>query len=89
MRFPRLDLFTTTRNEDTGRYLMLEWGWYRFTARLFVREVIDWACWTAATKLPRKVALLAFVRVAAATGDAPDTITYDRAYKAWDTGAGR
>jgi hypothetical protein len=39
--------------------------------------------------LPRRVALLAFVRVCAATGDGPASITYDSAYKAWEAGHDR
>lgn len=42
-----------------------------------------------AWSLPRRIALWAFIRVMAATGQAPDDITYESAYKAWEAGAGR
>ncbi len=44
-----------------------------------------WIAW----KLPRRVALWAFIRVTAATGENPSEITYESAYKAWEAGAGR
>ncbi len=60
-----------------------------FTIRLQFKENIEWLAWKAAFALPRKVALLAFVRVAAASGQGPSDITYEGAYKAWEEGAGR
>lgn len=54
-----------------------------------------WFWWTTeglpmaiAWALPRRVALWAFVRVYAADGEAPGP-EYERAYKAWEAGAGR
>lgn len=44
---------------------------------------------TLAWMLPRKIALWAFIRVMAASGDSPSEITYESAYKAWEAGAGR
>ena len=40
-----------------------------------------------AWKLPRKIALFAFIRVAS-TGDSPD-ITYREAYDNWESGLGK
>lgn len=61
------------------------WGvrawWYWFTTEGFPM----WLAWA----LPRKIALWCFIRVMAATGDSPDQITYESAYKAWEAGAGR
>lgn len=61
----------------------------RFSLRLWRRETADKVRWKIAWLLPRSVALLAFVRVASATGQAPDDVTYQSAYKAWEAGAGR
>lgn len=44
-----------------------------------------WVAWA----LPRRIALWTFVRVMGASGQAPDQITYESAYKAWQAGAGR
>lgn len=78
-----MHLFTSARNDATGRRLMLEAGWYGFTARLFWREVKAWAQWRLAMALPRSVALLAFVRVYAASTDAPGP-EFSRVYDAWE-----
>lgn len=88
MRFPRLDVFTRTKNEQTGRYLMLEVGWYAFTWRLWRRELRDWLEWQAALHLPRRVALLAFVRVCG-TADSPGNVTFEGCYRAYEAGEGR
>lgn len=45
--------------------------------------------WWVAHHTPRYIALLTFVRVCAASGQSPDTITYESAYKAWEAGAGK
>lgn len=55
------------------------WFWFK-------REGFPmWAAW----RIPRPIALWVFVRVMAATGDSPDRITYESAYKAWEGGAGK
>lgn len=55
------------------------WQWFK----------ADGLPWWIAWKLPRKIALLAFVRVCSATCQAPDDITYESAYKAWESGIGK
>jgi hypothetical protein len=72
-----------------GRWLRLEdrvW-WWQFCWRNGVMQdrMARWAAW----KLPRRVALHAFVRVAAASGFGPDELTYESMYKAWEEGRGR
>ena len=61
------------------------WGvrawWFWFTTEGFPM----WVAWA----LPRRIALWAFVRVSAATGDSPDQITYAKCYAAWERGEGR
>jgi hypothetical protein len=42
--------------------------------------------WWIAFHLPRKVALFAMVRVAAASGKGPDELTFDSMYKHWERG---
>lgn len=88
MMFPRFDVFTRARNNQTGRLFMLELGWYRFTARLFRRELADWLRWRIAFGLPRSIALLCFVRVCG-TADSPSAVTYEGCYRAYERGAGR
>lgn len=61
--------------------------WY--CVKLWFRELPEKVAWKAAWLLPRKVALLAFVRVCSASGDAPGNITYESAYRAWESGRGR
>ena len=60
--------------------LHIEWRWRMFTDA--VPRCLAW--W-----LPRKVALWAFIRVMAATGENPDRLTYASAYDAWEAGAGK
>lgn len=63
----------------------LLWYWYDVRCWLETRPDV-WAWWLA-WKLPRKVALYAFVRVYGVLGDCgPD---YEYAYKAWEAGRGR
>jgi hypothetical protein len=64
-------------------------GYFWFCIRLWFRERPEKIAWWLAYKLPRKVALMAFVRVCAGTGENPDDITYAKSYKAWEAGAGR
>ncbi len=68
---------------------MSELGYRWYCVRLWFRERPEKIAWWLALKLPRQVALLAFVRVCSATGDGPDSITYESAYRAWEQGAGR
>jgi hypothetical protein len=60
-----------------------------FAWRYWVQERREAFCWWLAYQVPRKVALLVFVRVCSATQLAPDEITYEGAYKAFEGGAGR
>ena len=61
--------------------LKIKWA---YQERAMWRRFKDWAAWTLAFNLPRRVALFAFVRVCAETGDSPSDISYDSAYKAWE-----
>ena len=61
-------------------------GWYLSGWWHWVKESVP--MWLA-FRLPRKVALWAFIRVTAATGENPDLVTYRSAYDAWEAGAGR
>lgn len=63
-------------------------GYWWFSARLFVAEARAAIVWKVAWLLPRRVALIAFVRVYSASGDAPGP-EFDRAYKAFEAGAGK
>lgn len=63
-------------------------GYWWFCVRLWRRETAEALRWRLAWMLPRSIALLAFVRVSAASGDAPGP-EYNRAYKAFEAGAGR
>jgi hypothetical protein len=65
--------------------LRCEWWWWTMVRR---RELVEVLCWRLAWLLPRRIALLVFVRVYAATGDAP-TDDYAKVYKAWEQGAGK
>jgi hypothetical protein len=64
----------------------IKFWWWLHVRRKFTLEALQWKL---AWLLPRKVALLAFVRVyAASTSEAPHD-EYARVYKAWEAGAGR
>lgn len=63
-------------------------GRLSFSLRLWWAERREALRWRIAYLLPRNVALIAFVRVCAATGDCPNHITYDSAYDAWVKGQG-
>lgn len=63
-------------------------AYWRFRFRLWRRETADKLRWKVAQLLPRSIALLVFVRVYAASGDAPGP-EYVQAYRAWEAGAGR
>jgi hypothetical protein len=60
--------------------------WFRF--RLWRRETGERIRWRVAWLVPRSIALLCFVRVHSASGDAPGD-EYSRAYRAFEKGAGR
>lgn len=66
----------------------MDLGYYRFCFRLWRHETIEKIRWRIAWLLPRKVALLAFVRVMGCTGEPPGP-ECERAYKAFENGAGR
>lgn len=63
-------------------------GYWRFCVRLWRRETAERMRWRIAWLIPRSIALLVYVRVTSATGDAPGK-EYSRTYKAWEAGAGR
>lgn len=63
-------------------------GYWRFLFRLWRHETADKLRWKIAWMLPRRIALLAFVRVYAQSGDAPGP-EYERAYKEWEAGGRR
>lgn len=64
-------------------------GYMAFRIKLWRRETAEAVRWKIAWLLPRSIALMAFVRVAAATGECPDDIRYDTSYRAWEQGAGK
>lgn len=66
----------------------MDFGYWRFRFRLWRHETAERIRWRCAWLLPRSIALLAFVRVYACTGNAPGS-EYDAAYKAFEAGAGR
>lgn len=59
-----------------------------FSVRLWWRESIEKLRWRIAWLIPRKIALLCFVRVSASTREAPGP-EYSNAYRAFEQGAGR
>ena len=63
----------------------MNWWLFRYRCSRWREDLPMRLAWM----LPRKVALWAFIRVMAATGDNPADITYDSAYKAWEAGAGK
>lgn len=67
---------------------MMTVGYWRFCFRVWRHETAETLRWRIAWWLPRSIALLAFVRVSACTGEAPGP-EYVRAYHAFDSGAGR
>jgi hypothetical protein len=69
--------------------MLFEIGYRWWLVKLWFRRLPEKLAWRAAWLLPRRVALLAFVRVCSATGDSPDDVTYDGAYRAWEAGAGK
>jgi hypothetical protein len=61
-------------------WLSFQWWWVGMRVRYFWRESLPWAI---AMRLPRRVALFAFVRVYAVIGECgPD---YKRVYDAWES----
>jgi hypothetical protein len=60
-------------------------AWWWHVSRRFNMDALRWKL---AWLLPRSIALLAFVRVSASTGEAPGP-EYHAAYKAFEKGAGR
>ena len=58
-------------------------GYAWFCCRLWFRELPEKFAWWFAYKLPRKVAYLAFIRVYAASGDAPGP-EFARACDKWE-----
>jgi hypothetical protein len=59
-----------------------------YSLKLWLRERPDKIAWWLVWKMPRRIALVAFVRVCSATKLAPDQITYEVAYKSWERGEG-
>lgn len=64
-------------------------SYVRYCIRLWLRErpekIAIWVAW----RLPRQVALWAFIRVCSAQETHPDDITYRSAHDAWISGKGR
>jgi len=71
--------------EDIRRW-SLRYRWW--VLRLWLHGLPDRLCWHLAYWLPRRVALFAFVRVYASTGDGPGP-EYERIYRTWTMGRGR
>lgn len=73
---------------EVDRYLNTPRGRVELQLWMFSYNIRhDWPqrlAWWIAFHLPRKIALLAFVRVAAASGEGPDKLTYDSMYKHWE-----
>ena len=66
-------------------YLKFRLWWFRASILRWWTDTLPMKC---AWLLPRRVALWAFIRVYACTGDGPGP-DYSRAYDAWEKGAGR
>ena len=62
-------------------------GYCWFRVRLWWRGLPDKVTWWAAWHLPRRVALMAFVRVYAVLGECG--ADYEQAYRRWERGEGR
>lgn len=60
-----------------------EWWWR--VSRHFTEEAL---LWKLAWMVPRRLALMVFVRVYAADGEEPGP-DYERCYKAWQAGKGK
>lgn len=65
-------------------------SYWWFCVRLWFRERPEKLAWWVARHLPRRVALLAFVRVMGEASSIsfptahPDELTYSQVYKAWE-----
>lgn len=62
-------------------------GYRWWTLKVWLRELPDRVTWWLAWKLPRRLALLAFVRVYAVLGSCGED--YEQAYRRWEAGEGR
>lgn len=63
-------------------------GYWRFSFRCWRHETAERLRWKIAYAIPRKLALIVFVRVFSATAEGPDA-SYEDVYKGWENGAGR
>lgn len=65
--------------------LKIKWAYQEGAMR---RRFKEWAAWKIAFALPHQVALFAFVRVHASTGEGPaQDGEYCRAYREWESRA--
>ena len=62
----------------------LRYAWWFHVRRHLTMDAV---CWRLAFMVPRRIALLVFIRVYAWTGDVPDE--YSASYDAWANKAGR
>lgn len=72
-------------NTPRGRIELQLWMFSYNVRHRWPERLAWWLAW----RLPRKVALLAFVRVAAASGKGPDELTFDGMCKHWERGEGK
>lgn len=70
--------------QDILESIKFQWFWNRAKVKYFFKESLPWFI---AWKIPRKVALFAFVRVYSTLDSFSSD--YERAYHNWDSGRGR
>jgi hypothetical protein len=71
--------------------LPIRWrpGYWWYSLKYWIRERPEKITFWLAFHMPRRLAYWAFIRVCAATGEAPYLITFESAAKAWEAGAGK
>lgn len=69
-----------TIEDLTFKLLKIKWA---YQERAMIRRGVEWLVWQAAYLLPRRVALITFVRVYAETMEAPGP-DYERVYRCWE-----
>jgi len=80
--------YTGPERRATKRGLRYRLGYYRWLIPVLIRQMVQEKIpWWIARHLPRKVALLTFVRVYACTGDAPGP-EYGLIYHTWEAQGG-
>lgn len=63
-------------------------AYWRLACRLWYGAFVERLCWSIAFAVPRRIALLVFVRVYASTLEAPGP-EYERVYRTFEGGAGQ